>query len=53
MTKEIKLNNKIITKEKGKELFVKYIKSKMEAESFLAGIAIQTPEGTLQAEVEF
>ncbi len=41
-----------VSMESGKELVLKYIKDKMTMEAFMGGIAINTGEGILQAEVK-
>lgn len=48
---KIKLNGEEISFEEGRKIVLEYIKDHMTMESFMGGIAIILPIGTLQAEV--
>lgn len=50
--KKVFLNDKEVSEVDAKILFAKYVNSYMVMECFFGGVAIQTPEGILQAEVD-
>jgi hypothetical protein len=45
------LNGEVLSEDRANELYKKYVLDYMTYEGFWGGVAIITPEGTLQAEV--
>lgn len=50
--KRVLLNDKEVSEVDAKVLFAKYVNNHMVMECFFGGVAINTPEGILQAEVD-